>query len=145
MGHGLRALFAAALLWGAGASGGAAQGAAGGAPLSAAELRAALLGHELSGVTEVSGLPWLECIDRNGDTVYRIGTEAAKIGRLQVTEDGQACFAYAESGFTDQSCWTMRRRGRDQLQFDDTDGTSESFLVLARPRVDGCGRDAPFV
>ncbi|NWG52369.1 MAG: hypothetical protein HXY28_01480 [Hydrogenophilaceae bacterium] len=139
-----RVLLAAALIW-AGAGGAPlAQEEALSPPLTAAEIRAAILGHELSGVTAESGIPWMECITPEGDTVYRFGPLPAQIGRVQVTEEGQACFSYAESGFTREACWTMRRRG-ERLQFDDAEGVSESFLVLARPRVNGCSAEAPSV
>jgi hypothetical protein len=136
-----RALLAAGLLW---LGGTLAQAETLSAPLTAAEIRAAILGRELSGVTEESGVPWMECITPAGDTVYRFGPAPPQHGRVRVTEEGQACFSYAESGFAQEACWTMRRNG-ERLQFDDADGESESFLVLARPRVSGCSADAPSV
>ncbi|MBI1187558.1 MAG: hypothetical protein GC206_09555 [Alphaproteobacteria bacterium] len=140
----MRAMAAAVLMWAGGAGATQAQGEALSQPLTAAEVRAAILGRALSGVTEASRAPWMECITRDGDTIFRIGGVPPQIGRVRITEAGEACFSYEATGFADENCWVMRRRG-ERLQFDDAEGGSESFLVLARPRVNGCAADAPSV
>ncbi len=85
--------------------------------LSAAEARAELLGVRLSGVHEEIGAPWEECIEPSGRTVYRFIGETIE-GRLNIGPDGSACFAYADDGFKQRSCFAVRREGAN-YRFDE--------------------------
>ena len=85
--------------------------------LSAAEARAELFGVRLSGVVEGIKAPWEECIEPSGRTVYRFMHRTVE-GRLRIEDDGRACFAYADDGFTDQSCFAVVREGAN-YRFDE--------------------------
>jgi hypothetical protein len=78
--------------------------------LTAAEVRTELFGVRLSGVNEVLGAPWEECIEPGGRTVYRFAGTVME-GRLTIESDGLACFAYADDGFAQRSCFAVRREG----------------------------------
>ena len=78
--------------------------------LTAAEARAELFGVRLSGVHEGFDAPWEECIEPSGRTVYRFLGETLE-GRLNIEPDGAACFAYAYDGYSQRSCFSVRREG----------------------------------
>lgn len=79
--------------------------------LNAAEARAELFGVRLSGVHEgLDDAPWEECIEPSGRTVYRFVGETLE-GRLNIEPDGAACFAYADDGYRQRSCYAVRREG----------------------------------
>jgi hypothetical protein len=64
-----------------------------------------LLGTKLAGVHVESGLEWSECIEPDGDTVYRInGTEL--LGKLRISSEGLACFQF--DGV--ENCYSVERR-----------------------------------
>jgi hypothetical protein len=85
--------------------------------LSAAEARSELFGVRLSGVIEGSGEPWEECIEPAGRTVYRFAGRSIE-GRLSIDPDGSACFTYADDGYTQRSCFVVRRAGAN-YRFDE--------------------------
>jgi hypothetical protein len=82
--------------------------------LSAEEARAELFGVRLSGVIDGLGAP---CIEPGGCTVYRFAGESVE-GRLSIDPDGSACFTYADDGFTERSCFAVRREGAN-YRFDE--------------------------
>ena len=76
--------------------------------VTADEARAELFGVRLSGTMAANGSQWSECIEPDGRTVYRIdGVEM--VGKLDISNSGQACFSYAQSGFTRKSCFRISR------------------------------------
>ncbi len=122
---------------------GAAAAQEGPARLGADEARAALYGHELSGVTEITGEAWSECIGHDGRTIFRIGAET-NAGRLEIRANGDVCFRYASTDFQRAVCWALSREGA-RLRFDPIGLDSEAFIVTARPRVSGCDAETPVV
>ena len=103
----LRAVFAALFVVALGVAGAA---TAQNAVLSAREARAELFGVRLSGVNEGISASWTECIEPTGRTVYDyLGTR--REGRLTITEDGRACFAYADTNFSSPTCFVVAREG----------------------------------
>jgi hypothetical protein len=144
----LRTLAAVACVWAMGAAAwaqdapaGAPQDAGPSAPLGAGAVRAALFGYDLLGEVMGTGEAWSECIDPRGHTWWRIG-DFADEGRLQVRDDGQACFRYRHTDFREEACWTMRvDNGR--LRFDLVNGVSLPLVVVSRRPVASCGPDAP--
>lgn len=83
--------------------------------VSATEAQQELFGVRLSGETAANGAQWSECIEPDGRTVYRIeGVEM--IGKLSITETGQACFSYAQSQYARKSCFRVSR-GEDGYIF----------------------------
>jgi hypothetical protein len=104
--------------------------------LTAAEARAELYGVELSGVNESQGDSWSECIEPSGRTVYTRFGERHE-GRLEINEDGQACFNYPPDTYW--SCFDVVREG-ENYRF-------ESFVTrVVRRDVTHCGAaDGAFV
>lgn len=84
--------------------------------LSADEARSELFGVELTGIVEDDNTAWRECIEPDGDTIYEIDRSLDR-GRLTIADDGQACFSYASSNFTQASCWNVERAGRNNYRF----------------------------
>ncbi|MBY9065267.1 hypothetical protein K1X12_00060 [Hyphomonas sp. WL0036] len=78
---------------------------AGNEPLSVEEMQAELFGIRMSGVVVQTGQPWNECVEPGGRTLYEFGGGFSE-GLLQITEDGQACFTYPETG---TSCFRGQR------------------------------------
>lgn len=83
--------------------------------LTAEEARVELYGVELAGVNETYGDEWSECIEPGGRTVYRRAGEVQE-GRLEITDDGQACFTYRGDPYT--SCFEVQREG-ENYRFND--------------------------
>lgn len=121
-------------------AGGAAR--AQGALLDAAEARRALFGVEISGVYEGDGERFRECIDPQGRTAYHIyGT--VDQGRLTIASDGRACFSYASSGYSRQSCFTVHREGSG-FRFRSGPDSPDFVADRVRRGVSACaGSDAP--
>jgi hypothetical protein len=117
--------------------------------LSRDEARAELLGVELIGVEEVTGLSWRECIEPQGRTSYlRPGAPPQgprDEGRLAISDDGQLCFSYRSSNFARASCYRGRREGADNYRFISADGGRLVFVTHAvRRGVRSCNpADAP--
>lgn len=101
----LRGAFAALLVVALGVTGAA---TAQNVVLSAREARSELFGVRLSGFNERISAPWTECIEPSGRTVYDY-VGARREGRLSITEDGRACFAYADTNFSSPSCFVVVR------------------------------------
>lgn len=74
--------------------------------LTREEITAQFLGVELVGVEAESGTPWMECIRRNGTTVYS-AMDQVDAGRLEITDAGLACFSYASANYARQSCFVV--------------------------------------
>lgn len=107
--------------------------------LSEQETRAALLGADMSGTHEAGDVPWRECIDPGGATVYWMYGRR-DIGRLSVRPDGQACYSYQSSNYAREACWRLERRG-DQLRFTQP-GDAQGFITVAiRRGVRSCSGD----
>lgn len=145
----LQSLAAALAVWACAAGLAAAQetgpnavpGPPSGAAMSAAEVRAALLGYELTGEVVGAEGVWTECIDPHGRTWWRMDDFAVE-GRVQVKTDGHACFRYADSRFRREICWEMRRLGQ-RFRFDLVGGESLPLVVTARRQVSVCRGDGP--
>jgi hypothetical protein len=131
----LRSLALGALCWAVGAAAAWAQA------LGAGEVRAALYGHDLVGEVLGTGEIWRECIDPMGRTWWRFGDFASE-GRLEVRNDGQACFRYRHTEFREEACWVMREE-EGRLRFDLVSGESLPLVILTRRRVGSCVGDAP--
>ena len=76
--------------------------------VSAAEAQQELFGVRLSGEMVANGAQWSECIEPDGRTVYRI-EDVEMVGKLSITETGQACFSYAQSQYSRKSCFRVSR------------------------------------
>lgn len=86
--------------------------AAQGMRLSAEGARTELFGVELAGVNDRAGDAWSECIEPGGRTVYRRFGETVQ-GRLAITNEGLACFAYEDTNYERRSCFVVERRGQN--------------------------------
>ncbi|MEL6258893.1 MAG: hypothetical protein AAFQ67_07550 [Pseudomonadota bacterium] len=69
------------------------------------EARDELFGVEFFGEVGRPGQPWTECIEPNGKTVYRIGSETS-VGMMRVSPAGEACFTYETGG---DACFRVTR------------------------------------
>ncbi len=110
--------------------------------MNAREARSALFGMEMSGTYEGDGTPFRECVDPQGHTVYY--TEGGvDYGRLTITPEGRACFAYQSTNFQYQSCFAARRDG-DGFRFQAAPGDPEFHASHVRRGVRTCsGSNAP--
>lgn len=98
-----------------------AQAGGGSAPvMSAKDAKAALFGIDMQGYVQETdadgaetgrGMSWRECIDPKGETLYETPA-GVEHGRLRIDDEGQACFAYEHSGFTDWNCFSAARAPR---------------------------------
>ena len=76
--------------------------------MSAAEVKNELFGVHLAGEAGITASQWNECIEPDGRTVYQLdGVEM--IGRMSVTSEGLACFAYEHLDFQNPSCFRVSR------------------------------------
>lgn len=79
--------------------------------LDAAELKSSLFGIHLYGITTDVGMKWDECIEPSGKTLYTTpGGEMQ--GRLTISPNGLACFAYEDTDFKAPQCFVVRRLTR---------------------------------
>lgn len=78
--------------------------------LTKAEVEAEILGTRLSGTISGSSLRWHECIEPDGDTLYELDGETWR-GRMDVRDDGRACFRYDPSDAADANCFSVFRLG----------------------------------
>ncbi|MEM6626400.1 MAG: hypothetical protein AAF719_06820 [Pseudomonadota bacterium] len=78
--------------------------------LSPDEARRELFGVRLAGVTSFSADPWWECVEPDGDTVYSFAGWEQR-GRLEISNDAQACFRYDTDNYESQHCFAVTRRG----------------------------------
>ncbi len=78
---------------------------AGNEPLTVEVMKAELFGIQMSGIVVQTGQRWTECIEPGGRTLYEFGEYRAE-GVLEITDDGQACFSYPDSG---TSCFRGQR------------------------------------
>lgn len=84
--------------------------------LSSEELENEMYGVELSGVAGISDLPWTECIEPDGDTVYTYqGVQL--VGKMKVRPGGLACFDYGQRTNATQNCFSVMRNGEDGYVF----------------------------
>lgn len=80
-------------------------------PMKAQELKSALFGIRMEGVADGTDFHWRECIDPRGETLYQ--TPGGDMhGRLTITPEGEACFAYEDDKFASLSCFVMRRAAK---------------------------------
>lgn len=76
--------------------------------MTAEELKTELFGVAMQGVAGPLESRWSECIDPEGDTVYRFdGMEMN--GRLAITSNGLACFSYAHMDYQSPVCFKVSR------------------------------------
>jgi hypothetical protein len=76
--------------------------------MSRAEVEAELFGTWMEGETTPKSQIWSECIEPDGLSRYQInGIE--RVGRLNVDDEGQACFSYEVDDFTRESCFKVSR------------------------------------
>lgn len=101
-------------------------------PLPKEDVSAGLLGVELEGYSPTYKMSWRECIDPKGRTEYHT-PYGVRHGRLRVTPGGMACFAYEDTDYKAESCFTVRRSG-EQFVFNgalgfDRDTTGDVFIA----------------
>lgn len=78
------------------------------AVISSEEAKKELFGVLLEGKTAQTNEAWSECIQPDGVTRYRFsGLEL--VGRLDIHDDGQACFSYKADEYAHNSCFRVSR------------------------------------
>jgi hypothetical protein len=92
------------------------------------EVKAALLGTDMQGYSPSDGAAWRECIQPDGETLYETETMALK-GKVLVTPEGYACYAYEDTKFEEQFCFSMIRNGKQGFRFE---GEFGSLFVTTR-------------
>jgi hypothetical protein len=97
--------------------------------LTPAEAKVAMFGIDMRGYTPSFGFNWRECISPKGETLYQVGEDVQR-GRLRISQEGFACFAYSETNYTSESCFAIRKQG-DGFVFEGDGGT-----VFITTRVD---------
>lgn len=85
--------------------------------LSAKDAKVALFGIDMQGYVQETdaaakttgrGMSWRECIDPKGETLYETPGRTEH-GRLRIDDEGQACFAYEGTDYSDWSCFSAAR------------------------------------
>lgn len=77
--------------------------------LGADELREEVFGVYMEGVAGILDLPWSECIEPGGDTVYTY--QGSRLdGVMRIRDDGLACFDYGERRSPLQNCFVVSRQ-----------------------------------
>ncbi len=106
--------------------------------LTSDELSSELFGVYLEGVVGISDEPWSECIEPDGDTIFEHQSETLT-GKLNITEDGQACFDYSGVGFGARNCFNVFRNRSGGYVFLGADSVSGQFRTsLVIPVVTSC-------
>lgn len=110
-----------------------------GQALPAAQVKAGLFGVDMTGYSPTYGISWRECIDPQGRTLYHTPAGLQR-GRLKVTEDGRACFAYEDTDYKVESCFRVERNGKGFIFNGDAAGGIFVTTKLV-PRVGACRSD----
>jgi hypothetical protein len=74
--------------------------------LTGEEARGRLYGVDMSGFSPSFSMSWRECIEPDGETLYETPMGQQK-GRMTVSDEGVVCFAYEDTQYRDQSCYTV--------------------------------------
>jgi hypothetical protein len=97
--------------------------------LTPSEAQAAMFGIDMRGTTPSFGFSWRECITPRGDTLYQVD-DVIQRGKLRISPEGWACFAYSDTDYKSESCFAIRKRG-DGFVFEGEGGS-----VFVTTRVD---------
>ncbi len=76
--------------------------------LSAGDVQKELFGVHMRGVMGVSDTPWSECIEPDGDTVYRVG-DKIMTGKAYTGDGGALCFSYEAQAERVENCFSVSR------------------------------------
>ena len=117
--------------------------------LTTEDLEKELFGTHLFGHLMGSDIPFDECIEPDGETVYRFAPDSTVIGysspgMMVVTPLAQACFSYPPDDDPNPSCFRVFRY-QDGYVFDSV-GASSRFIVTRIVRgVDICPEPGSFI
>lgn len=118
-------------------------GAAYAAKLDAAAARKQFFGVDMRGVLDGEGVPWRECIEPGGKTVYWF-RGAVDRGRLTIRGDGALCFSYESRNFEDAACFFAEPIAGGNFRFTEDFPTDPSvFVTQSVRRVKACTADVP--
>lgn len=90
--------------------------------LKADEVKKALFGTDMRGFSPADGLSWRECVDPKGETLYETDEFVLK-GRVNVTPEGYACYAYEDTGYKESYCFRMLKT-KDGFRFEGEFGST---------------------
>lgn len=85
-----------------------------GTTLAPADVKKGLFGIDMWGYSPTYRMSWRECIDTRGNTIYHT-PDGIRKGKLRVTEQGYACFAYEDDNYKSESCYVVQRNGKGFL------------------------------
>ncbi|WP_300056075.1 hypothetical protein [uncultured Roseobacter sp.] len=110
--------------------------------LTSDDLEAELPGTHLFGHLMGSNISFDECIEPDGETVYRFAPESAEIGysnpgQMVITPLAQACFSYPPDNDPNPSCFRVFRYG-DGYVFDAVGATSRFVVTKVLRGIDIC-------
>lgn len=108
--------------------------------MSAEDLKDELFGVRLEGDSSVSGAKWSECIQPDGQTVYRI-EGAEMIGRLEISDKATACFSYAHDDYAQKNCFRVSRKGDGYTFWGGMEGVFNTTSV--QRGITSCPRSSP--
>ena len=123
----MRAIFVGLLLAALSAAPALAQLVKGGPVMSGQQLKASLFGIEMTGFSPSYNFSWRECIEPGGETLYETPAGILK-GRLTISANGQACFAYEDDGYATPACYQTRKTDKG-FRFD---GDFDSVFVTTK-------------
>lgn len=101
-----------------------------GVVLDKAGATAGLHGIDMMGYSPSYHISWRECIDPKGETLYQTSVMDITRGKLRVLDDGRACFAYQDTNFQSQSCYTVKRSGKGFIFEGDFGGVFVTTRVI---------------
>lgn len=110
--------------------------------LTTDELNEELLGAHLFGYLMGSDLAFDECIEPEGETVYRVapGSENigySEIGKIVVTPLAQACFSYPPENDSEPSCFRVFRY-KDGYVFNSVTGKIRFIVTEVVRGIERC-------
>jgi hypothetical protein len=98
---------------------------------------------DMRGVLDGEGVPWRECIEPGGKTVYWF-RGAVDRGRLTIRGDGALCFSYESRNFEDAACFFAEPIAGGNFRFTEDFPTDPSvFVTQSVRRVKACTADVP--
>ncbi len=101
--------------------------------LSAGDVQKELFGIRMRGVMGVSDTPWSECIEPDGDTVYRVG-KTVLTGQAYTQDGGALCFSYEAQAARVENCFSVSRDARGGYVFSSEARTGSVFRTQSVQR-----------
>lgn len=107
--------------------------------LTSDDIKEEIFGVHLEGVAGISDLPWTECIEPDGDTIYSYQGKTLT-GKMRINEEYDlVCFDYEGRGQSPLNCFSVMRDGKGGYIFSGGAGNGGQFKTTAVHRnINSC-------